>query len=137
MRKWGLIIVVLISSCTYHKADVNDLPEEAGAFVSEHFASFTIHDIYFDNRHDDKIEVEFKDDTHIIFDEDGAWEVIVGGTNTLPLTFLHPAIPVYLKEHYPKDEVVRIESKKKGIGLKLKGGYEIRFNKDGSVDKIK
>ena len=132
--RWSIFILFAVfTSCTYHQNKVEDLPEQAQEFISQHFDNYELHDIYFKNRHDDKIEVEFKDDTRVFFKDDGEWEQVQGGTMNVPRSILANEVNVYLDENYKEIPIVKVENKKKGVEVYLKNGYEIRFDEDGNV----
>lgn len=132
---FAFILPLVIVSCTYHKNSIEDLPEEAQEFIQAHFQDYQLHDVYFENRHDDKIEVEFKDDTRVFFESDGSWEQVQGGTLHVPPTILSKEVQAYLKVNYKGIPIDKVENKKKGVEVYLKNGYEIRFDEKGKVKK--
>lgn len=114
------------------------LPQKCVAFITTHFAGYTIAHINVDK---DWIwtkgyEVFFTDGTEIEFDKNGDWKEVDGQKKTIPSAYIPHPIHEYLKQHFPDENIVTIEKDKNEYEIKLLNGLEVSFYKDGRLKEI-
>lgn len=109
-----------------------ELPANAQAFITTHFASYTIREIERDN---DSYDVEFTNNFSVDFDINGNWKEIDANGNTIPqsiLALLPTNLTSYISTNYPSNRIEKIESKVSIYEIELIGDIDLVFDKDGN-----
>ena len=116
----------------------NELPQEAQKFISNNFPKNTVDFVIADKEIiSTDYKVKFKEGTEIECDADGNWTEVDGNRTAIPTGFIQKSILTYVKEKFPKTQIVEI--KKGYLGrqeIKLSNGLELEFNSKGKFKKI-
>lgn len=136
MKKLFILLVCLVNMQSLLMADddkpvaINELPQEALAFIKEHFADTKISYAKMESDFFKKdYEVIFINGQKAEFDKNGAWKEIDCKYGSVPASIIPEAIKKYLAEQFPEQTVIKIERDKRGYEVKLKNKLELRFNK--------
>ena len=138
------ILCVLLSICTYAKADndkvipFNNLPASAQQFISTHFAKSNISQVMeeSDKNNIKEYKVYFNDGCKVEFNNTGEWESIEANKSFVPEKAINPQIKGYINKTYPQFKVVSIEKERKGYDVKLQNGLELKFDSNGNFIKL-
>lgn len=134
---FALIVVFVTVSCSardLYTHDVNVLPQAAQKIISTHFPNLQISHIKIDKHTfvDDDYDVVLTDGTEIEFDGKGNLEGIdCGRMGKVPDALIPKAILNYAKEHYPNQNIIKYDVKRKGYEIEIQSGLELIFNKQG------
>ena len=136
MKKLTMMMIGLftvgVASCQAEREkviDVNQLPEVAGNFVSEHFADSRVAVAKMENLWRNKsYEVYFTNGDHIDFDRNGNWEEIECKTTAVPTAVVPTAIQEYVAKTYPGERIKKLERDRWKYEVKLSNHIELTFD---------
>lgn len=113
------------------------LPITAQAFLKNHFGSKKPTYILEDKDLLSKeYKVQYADKTEIEFDKKGNWKEVDGKNNKIPNSIIPKPIATYVKTHFAKEKITKIEKETLGYEVKLSNGLELKFNSKGDFKRI-
>lgn len=110
------------------------LPDTARSFIDEYFHDNSISYIKKDHKlTKTSYKVVLQDGSEIGFNKTGEWDNIDCKRNPVPAALVPDAIAEFVLEHFPGQQVVKIERETFGYGIELSGDLELRFDKNGKL----
>ena len=126
-----------VEADNYRMISPEELPREAQELLMRHFAAT---DISYAAAERSLFEREYKvflaDGTTIEFDRSGKWSDIDCPKSEVPRVLVPKMIREVIDEQYPGHEIEQIERTKQGYDVELRGGVELKFNKQLKLIKI-
>ena len=116
---------------------MEELPVDAQTFVQTYFGKSNVSVVKKDTEIlDTSYDVIMKDGSKMEFDRKGAWTGIKSRTKAIPNDIVPEKIGQYVKQNYPKDQIMSIEKDKNEYELQLSNHLELTFNKKGRLIDI-
>jgi hypothetical protein len=113
------------------------LPIAAQTFLKNHYGSKKPTYILEDKDLLSKeYKVQFADKTEIEFDKKGNWKEVDGKNSRIPNSIIPKPIATYVKNHFGREKITKIEKETLGYEVKLSNGLELKFNSKGDFRKI-
>lgn len=110
------------------------LPQAAQAFIQTYFTSKAITLVKQDTDVARKTyDVVFADGTEVEFNGKGVWTEVDTKTSAVPLALVPQHIRTFVSEKYAGQTICRIERERGKTEVRLSGGLELTFNKDGQL----
>lgn len=126
-----------VEADNYRMISPEELPREAQELLMRHFAAT---DISYAAAERSLFEREYKvflaDGTTIEFDRSGKWSDIDCPKSEVPRVLVPKMIREVIDVQYPGQEIEQIERTKQGYDVELRGGVELKFNKQLKLIKI-
>ena len=126
-----------VEADNYRMISPEELPREAQELLMRHFAET---DISYAAAERSLFEREYKvflaDGTTIEFDRSGKWSDIDCPKSEVPRVLVPKMIREVIDEQYPGHEIEQIERTKQGYDVELRGGVDLKFNKQLKLIKI-
>lgn len=137
----ALLSAVLFSSCAKDKKtliDFSQLPVAAQTFLNTHFSDLTLQSIIKEEEgREVEYEVRYTDLTEVNFDRNGDWDKVERKGIAIPDAVIPASILAYVKEKFPApDFIVEIDKDRNGYEVKLNGGLDLEFDRDGNFKRI-
>lgn len=110
------------------------LPQAAQAFIQTYFSSKAITLVKQDTDVARKTyDVVFADGTEVEFNGKGVWTEVDAKTSAVPQALVPQHIRTFVSEKYAGQTICRIERERGKTEVRLSGGLELTFNKDGQL----
>ena len=126
-----------VEADNYRMISPEELPREAQELLMGHFAAT---DISYAAAERSLFEREYKvflaDGTTIEFDRSGKWSDIDCPKSEVPRVLVPKMIREVIDVQYSGQEIEQIELTKQGYDVELRGGVELKFNKQLKLIKI-
>ena len=126
-----------VEADNYRMISPEELPREAQELLMRHFAAT---DISYAAAERSLFEREYKvflaDGTTIEFDRSGKWSDIDCPKSEVPRVLVPKMIREVIDVQYSGQEIEQIERTKQGYDVELRGGVELKFNKQLKLIKI-
>ncbi|MBQ8361731.1 MAG: PepSY-like domain-containing protein [Bacteroidaceae bacterium] len=140
MKRLMLMMVLVLSVMMMASArgrvtrDTSVLPAEAREFIKTQFPSTSISYLKVDKGmfNGNSYEVRLADGTELDFNSKGEWTEIDCEPRAVPSTVIPETISQYMKQHYARQRIVKIERSRKGYELKLENDLEVDFDTYGN-----
>lgn len=136
----ALMSSVLFFSCAKDKKTAiafEQLPVAAQTFLNTHFSDLTPQSII---KEEDGREVEYDvrytDFTEVNFNKNGDWEKVERKGVAVPDAIIPAAILAYVNANYPAGFIVEIDKDRNGYEVKLNGGLDLEFDRNGNFKRI-
>lgn len=144
MKKLFLLLSLILISVTSMSADnytINRdaLPEEAQAFLKEHFPKTKIGMIKVDSHLLKKTDYDVKlvNGTKIEFSNSGKWTSVDCKTRKVPESIIPKSIRTYVAKNFPDVFIVKIEKKTTKYEVELSDDVELEFDLLGQFKSMK
>lgn len=109
-----------------------DAPEQISKYVKQHFPDGQIAYI---KKNYTKYKVKL--DTRVKLEFDGDFNIYeIESKSPLPSSVIPTKIQHYVSQHYPTQQIVEWELKKKGQKVELTNDVDLLFDRDGNFIKI-
>ncbi|MDE6348844.1 MAG: PepSY-like domain-containing protein [Bacteroides sp.] len=118
--------------------DVKQLPLPARNFINQYFSKSQISYIKIESEmlKTKKYEVLLTDRTEIDFDKKGNWLEVDCKKSAVPETLIPISVKEYVKAHFPREIITKIEYERAGIEVELSNDYSLKFDKKGQLVDI-
>lgn len=115
--------------------DAKQLPLTARNFINRYFSKPQISHIKIESEilQNKKYEVLLADRTEIDFDKKGNWLEVDCKKSTVPEALVPETVKEYVKAHFPREVITKIERERSGIEIELSNDYSLKFNKKGQL----
>lgn len=137
MKKMIFMVCLAIASIAAYAGDdrpiqVNKLPRNAQQFLSQHFRGVDVSYAKVEDEHFSKsYEVIFVDGNKVEFRSGGEWKEVDCRYTRVPDAVVPRAILDYVRRQYATKTISKIERERRGYEVKLKGGPELKFDRNG------
>ncbi len=113
------------------------LPADAKTFIQKTFPGQTIAYAELDKEFlSTTYEVHLSNGAEVSFDKAGNWDKVECNCSAVPQQLVPTAIANYVKTHYPKTSVVKIDKERYGFDVELSNNLELKFNSKGQLIRI-
>ena len=133
LAKTFLFGVICAYFCACNQVDQSDLPQEANAFLTEHFSEVPV-DQVLDTITELGYTVILENGSWIEFDENGDWEEINFKKNNVPVSLLKTlpdSMYNHLTQNYQTSSIKKITKKSFGRNNLI---YRVNFNKPNNIE---
>lgn len=137
MKKVIIFTIALLAFGTTVQAEtnrpitINQLPENAQAFIQQHFPGEKISLAKMEREFmETTYEIIFTNGSKIDFFKNGEWKEVDCKYATVPPAVIPSQIANYISQNYPDASVVQIDWDKREYEVKLTNGLELTFNKN-------
>ena len=137
MKKVIIFTIALLAFGTTVQAEtdrpitINQLPENAQAFIQQHFPGEKISLAKMEREFmETTYEIIFTNGSKIDFFKNGEWKEVDCKYATVPPAVIPSQIANYISQTYPDASVVQIDWDKREYEVKLTNGLELTFNKN-------
>lgn len=137
----AILTMALLFSCEKGKKEISykELPDSAKYFIADYFEFDSAVSI-FHNLKESEYEINFSNESKVLFDENGIWQEVKTPQTEFPM-WLFKTLPEpiyqYLYDNYPYNPVAEVS--KESYGYKIEIGIfpdtEIQFDKTGKFLK--
>ncbi|MDE5543911.1 MAG: PepSY-like domain-containing protein [Bacteroidales bacterium] len=135
-----LLSSVLFFSCAKDKKtsiSFEQLPVAAQTFLNTHFADLTLQSIIKEEEGKDvEYDVKYTDFTEVNFDRNGDWEKVERRGVAVPDGIIPEAVLAYVKANYAQSFIVEIDKDRNGYEVKLNGGLDLEFDRNGNFKRL-
>lgn len=134
----ALVAVQLAFAGDIITQDVKQLPLPARNFINQYFSTSQISYIKIESEmlKNKKYEVLLTDRTEIDFDKKGNWLEVDCKKSAVPEALIPISVKEYVKAHFPREVVTKIERERAGIEVELSNDYSLKFDKKGQLVDI-
>lgn len=126
-----LVFGTTVQAETDRPITINQLPENAQAFIQQHFPGEKISLAKMEREFmETTYEIIFTNGSKIDFFKNGEWKEVDCKYATVPPAVIPSQIASYISQNYPDASVVQIDWDKREYEVKLTNGLELTFNKN-------
>ena len=144
MRTFFLTVAAVVSACIMSCScsakngvvKVQDLPQTAQTFLTEHFGAIEVALAILD---DNEYEVRLENGWEIEFDRKGRWEKVDCKMDAVPesvIALLPESIPAYINGNFEKAHVTEITKDRSDYDIELSNGLDLEFSSKGQFRRI-
>lgn len=129
---------IISGSCSARNiiVKVQDLPQAAQSFLTEHFDS---EEVSLAIKDDNEYEVRFVNGWEVEFDRKGQWKKVDCKRDEVPagiISLIPEAITSYLSVNFDKAFVTEISKDRSGYDIELNNGLDLDFTSKGQLKEI-